>query len=485
LVRRDGSKRKSLEVNDGGQGMNKAVFSSGGSREDFSGISRRLADHIVSSRWDDIPAAIREQAVKSIFNGFGTALGGSHDQATIRLLETLEPYSNGSAATVIGHRKKVDLPTAAFLNAVAVNVFDFDDTHDGTIIHPTAPVAAALFAAAEHYPTSGADLLHAFVLGVEVECRIGNAISPGHYDRGWHITATCGIFGAAAAVARLIGLNSREMLWAFGNASAQASGLVETLGSMAKSVGVGNAARNGMLAALMAKHGVEGPNEPLEGKRGFLSVTGENPDFAAILKDFGQSWELSRNMFKPYPCGVVLNPVIDACLSARQQPGFDPERISTITVAGNPLLKARADRPDVTRGREAQVSTQHAVAVALLRGSAGVVDFSDRAVSDPDVLAFRSKITGIDVNPALPVESACLVLHMADGSSQQVQVDIASGSLGKPMTRAELVAKFEALAAFGCPELETAPLMDRLWGIENAPDAAEIVAAARPANERV
>lgn len=445
-----------------------------------AGVSRRLADFVVASRWDDVPAPVRHLAVRSIVNGFGTALGGSRDQAVVRLMETLQPFSSGPTATVIGHRTRVDMPTAAFLNAVAVNVFDFDDTHEKTIIHPTAPVLAALFAVAEQAPVSGAALLHAFVLGVEIECRLGNAVSPGHYDRGYHITATCGVFGAAAAVGKLIGLGPQEMLWALGNASAQASGLVETLGFMAKSVGVGNAARNGALAALMARHGVEGPPCPLEGPRGFLNVMCDAPDAAALAAGLGSDWQLARNMLKPYPCGVVLNPVIDAALVARADPAFSLDRIESIRVSGHPLLKARADRPSVTSGREAQVSAQHAIAIGLLRGTAGAADFSDEAVSSPAVVALRAKVTGVDVDPASSIDAARLAVRLADGATVDVRIDVATGSREKPLSDADIVAKFERLSAYGCPDLDARPLLGELWRLEATADAGAVMAAARP-----
>lgn len=445
-----------------------------------AGVSRRLADFVVASRWDDVPAAVRHLAVRSIVNGFGTALGGSHDQAVLRLVETLQPFSSGGTATVIGHRARLDMPTAAFLNAVAVNVFDFDDTHETTIIHPTAPVLAALFAVAEQAPVSGEALLHAFVLGVEIECRLGNAVSPGHYDRGYHITATCGVFGAAAAVGKLLGLRPQEMLWALGNASAQSSGLVETLGFMAKSVGVGNAARGGALAALMARHGVEGPPSPLEGPRGFLNVTCDAPDAMALEAGLGHDWQLARNMLKPYPCGVVLNPVIDAALAARTDPAFAADRIASIRVSGHPLLKARADRPSVTSGREAQVSAQHAIAVSLLRGTAGAADFSDGAVSQPAVAALRAKVAGVDVDPASPIDGARLRIVLAGGPTIDVRIAEATGSRGKPLSDADVVAKFAALAAYGCPEIDAGRLLEELWRLEAAADAGAVMAAARP-----
>jgi 2-methylcitrate dehydratase PrpD len=309
-----------------------------------AGLSRRLAAFVHGSRWEDVPGPVRAHALRAVFNGFGTALGGSSDQAVIRLAASLAPFSAGGTATVIGHHARRDALTAAFLNAAAMNVFDFDDTHAGTIIHPTAPVAPVVLALSEVRPVSGAELLHAFTLGAEIACRIGNAISPGHYDRGWHITSTCGIFGAAVAAAKLLHLALEEIVWALGNASAQAAGLVETLGFMAKSTGVGNAARGGLVSALMAQSGVEGPPRPLEGPRGFLKVCSDAPRPELVLRGLGAEGEISRDMFKPYPCGVVLNPVIDACLAARAAPTFALDRIAERHAPTGPMSRPAARR---------------------------------------------------------------------------------------------------------------------------------------------
>ncbi|PDQ22976.1 MmgE/PrpD family protein [Mesorhizobium sanjuanii] len=445
-----------------------------------AGLSRRLAAFVHRSRWEDVPEPVRAHAMRSVFNGFGTALGGSSDQAVLRLTESLAPFSAGETATVIGHAQRRDALTAAFLNAAAINVFDFDDTHAGTIIHPTAPIAPVVLAIAETRPVSGAELLHAFALGVEVACRIGNAVSPSHYDRGWHITSTCGIFGAAVAAAKLLDLGENEILWALGNASAQASGLVETLGFMAKSTGVGNAARGGLVSALMAQCGVEGPPQPLEGPRGFLKVCSDQPKPELIEGGLGRDWEMLRNMFKPYPCGVVLNPVIDACLSARANPDFSADRIAEVVVRGAPLLKARADRPEVTTGREGQVSAQHAVAVSLLRGRAGAEEFSDAAVNDRQVKALRAKVQAVEIDAGTPVEAAHVSIRYADGFSVEVTEEVATGSLARPMSDAALREKFAALAHYGCPTLAVAPLADTLWSLADLADAGALMALARP-----
>jgi len=444
------------------------------------GLSRRLAAFLRNASWEDVPQTVRAHATRAVFNGVGTALGGACDQAILRLDEALAPFSANQAATVIGRRARRDALTAAFLNAAAMNVFDFDDTHAGTILHPTAPIAPVVLALAETQPISGSQLLHAFVLGVEVACRIGAAVSPGHYDRGWHITSTCGIFGAAAAAAKLLDLNEDQIVWALGNASAQASGLVETLGFMAKSTGVGNAARGGLVSALMARAGVQGPPRPLEGPRGFLAVCCGAPDPERIERKLGVEWEIQRLMFKPYPCGVVLNPVIDACLAARTAPAFSVNGIAEVMVRGNPLLKARADRPNVATGREAQVSAQHAIAVCLLRGTAGAADFNDAAVNDMQVRALRAKVRRVEGDETTPIEAARVSILYADGSSHDQSIEAATGSLARPMTDEALRQKFAALARYGCPDLDAEPLAAKLWDLANVADADAVMALARP-----
>jgi 2-methylcitrate dehydratase PrpD len=346
-------------------------------------VTRTLAEFVERTQWRDIPAAVRHEAKRSLVNYFAVALAGSSDPGIEKAVNVYGRFRAGSVAGLIGRAERTDVLNASALNAMSANVFDFDDTHLPTIIHPTAPVAAPLFALAQSSNLTGEQLLLAFVLGVEVECRLGNAISPGHYQHGWHITSTCGVFGAAAAVAKALSLDARHTAWALGHASAQSSGLVETLGSMSKSISVGNAARNGLLSALLAADGFAGPERPLEGERGFLRVMGERPDLHAVGATLGREWALLSNTYKPYPCGVVLNPVIEACLDLSRTPGFSFADVERVTLTGHPLLRERTDRPNIRLGREAQVSAQHSVAVALARGRAGLAEFTDESVAKP------------------------------------------------------------------------------------------------------
>lgn len=443
-------------------------------------VSNNLASFIAGVRWEDIPEAVRHEAKRSLLNCFATAFSGCRDDAVELSLASLTEFGGTGEASLIGRAERVDPLTAAFLNAAAANVYDFDDTHLRTVIHPAAPVAPALLALSEKRLVGGPALIQALALGIETECRIGNAVSPGHYGRGWHITATCGVFGAAMAVGTVLGLDARRLVWALGNASAQASGLVETLGFMAKSIGVGGAARGGLLAALLAERGHDGPDRPLEGLRGFLNVTSENPKFEEITENLGVRWEALSNIHKPYPCGIVINPVIDGCLDLRDK-GISPvEEIASITLYGHPLLRQRADRPGVTTGRESQVSAQHAVAITLLRGRPGLEAFTDAAVNDPTTLEFRKRVQLVD-DPEGAVPGVRIVVEHKDGSRDEVVIDHARGTDKRPLTDGELEEKFRALVAEKAPECGNAEkLIEMIWTLEGLGDVGALLPLARP-----
>ena len=443
------------------------------------GITEQLAAFATRTQWADLPDAVRHEAKRALVNFFGTALAGCRDPALQAAERVFAHFRCGSGCTVIGRSLGTDALHAASLNAMSGNVFDFDDTHLPTIIHPTAPVAPALLALAQTRQMAGQDLLLAFAIGVEIECRLGNAVSPWHYQRGWHITSTCGVFGAAAACARAMGLDATRTAWALGSAAAQSSGLVETLGSMAKSIGVGNAASNGLLSAMLAAEGLQGPLRPLEGPRGFLQVMGHEPDLETVTRGLGERWELMNNTYKPYPCGVVLNPVIEACLSLHRDPALDLREIARVELQGHSLLRERTDRPSPGSGREAQVSAQHAVAVSLSLGRAGLDEFSDACAADPRWQELGGKLAFVD-DDRCGVEAATVTLHRRDGGRLSRHVASARGSLALPLTDPELEAKLEALAAWGRSGCRAGPLIAALWSLDARAHAGSLMLLAKP-----
>ncbi|CAB3769972.1 MmgE/PrpD family protein [Paraburkholderia humisilvae] len=433
--------------------------------------TRQLAQFVERTRWSDIPEAVRHEAKRALVNYFAVGFAGCADPSIGKAVQVYRRLRAGYEASLIGRAERTDMLNAAALNAMTANVHDFDDTHLPTIIHPTAPVAAPLFAFSESKSMTGEALLLAFVVGVEIECRIGNAVSPSHYQRGWHITSTCGVFGAAAAAAKIIKLDNSQIAAAFGHASAQAGGLVETLGTMAKSVSVGNAAKHGMLSAWLAADGLSGPARPIEGERGFLRVTADKPDFNALTAGLGSVWALQANTYKPYPCGVVLNPVIEACLDLARDRHWSLADIERVELVGHPLLRERTDRLDIRSGREAQVSAQHSVAVVLATGRAGLAEFSDSSAADPALRAFAGRVAFVD-DSRFPVEAARVTVLLRSGESVSRTVSAARGSLAVPLSDAELDSKLKELAAYGAPHIATQRLLDTLWTLDTAGDAA-------------
>src|SRR5471032_842174 len=313
------------------------------------GVTPALARFVAETRWEDIPETVRHEAKRALLNFFAVAIAGCRMAPVELALKSLAEFSGGRQATIVGRSERIDALSAAFLNAAGANVFDYCDTHLPTVVHPTSPLAPAVLAVAELRKVTGPELLLAFILGFEIECRVGGAISPGHYPKGWHITSTCGVFGSAAGAAKLLGLKENQVVWTLGNAATQSAGLCECLGWPAKSVSVGNAARNGLLSALLAEKGFSGPAEPIAGAQGFLAVMDEPVNWAALTDGLGKTWEVTNNSIKPYPSGFVIHPLLDCALDWRRaHPKAEVERIA---VRGNPLLLQRTDRPNVATGR--------------------------------------------------------------------------------------------------------------------------------------
>ncbi|HSF95510.1 MAG TPA: MmgE/PrpD family protein [Thermohalobaculum sp.] len=428
--------------------------------------AQALASFAAGQSWAEIPAPVRHQARRALVNIFATAIAGCREPAVEIALGVMAPFAGPATCSLIGRGERRDAALAAFVNAMAANIHDFDDTHPETIIHPTAPVAPALLALAEIRPCSGADLLRAFLIGAETACRIGNAVAPSHYARGWHITSTCGAFGASAGAAALLGLDARQTVWALANASVQAAGLVETLGTMSKSISVGNAARNGLLSALLAERGFEGPPGALDA---FLRLTSDAPRPDALTGRLGTEWTFATNTCKPYPVGVVLNPVIDASLQIAAASGFRAAEVEAVHLAGHPLLGARADRPDVVTGRESQVSAQHAIAIVWRRGRAGLDEFDDAAVAET-LAAGRPRVEFTD-EPSRDPASVHMTVRMRGGGVFEAEIAAARGTLANPLSDRELEQKLTGLAARAGFTGDAEALARAVWGLEDAPDA--------------
>jgi 2-methylcitrate dehydratase PrpD len=441
-------------------------------------VGERLGQFVAASRWHTLPQALRREGKRSLLNFIGCALGVACTPPIEMTMRVLTRLSGPERVTVIGRAERLDPLGAAFINAVAGNLLDYDDTHLRTVIHPTAPVAPAALALAEQRGLSGAEMLHAFILGAEVECRIGNTVSPGHYARGWHITSTCGVFGSAVASAKLLGLNAEQTWHALGIAASQSAGLVENLPSAAKNVSVGNAARNGLFAALLAEQGCTAAPAAIEGTLGWAQAMGDDPIISEVTEDLGERWELLKNTYKPYPCGIVMHAVIDACLALRRDHAVEAAEIAEIVVSGNQLLLDRGDRA-VNNERDARVSIHHCAAVSFLFGKAGLREFSEEMVHDPAVVALRA-LTTVRLESNSPKGAAAATVRTLNGRTLEETVLHARGSTEQPLFDQDIEAKVRELARHGAFSGRIDDVIAAAWELDKLGTIHPLIEAARP-----
>lgn len=445
-----------------------------------AGVTRLLARFVVDSRWSDVPEDARREAARSIVNWVGCALGGARHETVDCALKALSELSGPRAATVLGRKERLDILHASLLNGISSHVLDFDDTHLETIIHPAGPVAPVLLALAERAPLSGAAFLHAFILGVEVECRIGMSVYPWHYDRGYHITGSAGVFGAAAAAGKVLGLDEKQMTWALGIAATQSSGLREMFGTMCKAFHPGRAAQNGLTAAILASKNFTSSEASLEAPRGFAHVLSEDRDFSKLTRGLGQTWEVTRNTYKPFPCGIVIHPTIDACIQLRNEGSLEASDIARVELRVNPLVLELTGKKTPTTGLEGKFSVYHSAAVALLRGTVGQKEYSAAAVRDPEVVALRDRVTAT-VDPSIREEEVHARVVLASGDTLEKHIKHVVGSLENPLSDRDLETKFRGQAEGVLLADAIERLLALSWSVETLSDAAAVAKASVPA----
>jgi 2-methylcitrate dehydratase PrpD len=443
---------------------------------DAATAARTLARYAVNAAYADIPAAALHEATRSLLNWIGCAVGGSHHPAVDKALAALIPFAANDQCTIIGRRERTDALHAALINGLSAHVLDFDDTHLRTLLHPSVPVASALLALGERQPMSGRDFLLAFVVGVEIECRVANAIWFAHNSH-WYITGTAGVFGAAAAIARVLGLNEDQTTHALGIAAAQAAGTREMAGTMTKAFVHGRAAQNGMLAALLAQQGFTSAESSLEGPHGFANVLAPDRDLSALTAGLGATYEILANSYKPFACGVVAHPVIDACIQLRNENRLNVADIEAIALRVNPRALELTGIKEPPNGLKSKWSIYHSAAVALVDGAAGEHQYSDERVNAPEVLALRAKIAAA-ADAQLPEIAAHVAVTLKNGSILEKRVDRVVGSAENPMSDRELELKVRGLAHGILSEARVAVLTALVWRTGELPDIAELARAA-------
>lgn len=441
-------------------------------------ITAELAAWAAGTSWESLPERIRIEAVRAFLNWFGCAAGGSTEQVSKNALKSVLMTGGAKQASVIGMGAKTDTVSAAFVNCVSSSAQAFDDTHVATVTHPTGPVAAALLAHAETAKVSGRELLAAVALGIEIECRMSNVLlmPPAEANLSLYVTGVTGGIGAAAAVGRVMGFNEQQMRWAIGYAATQGAGFRATHAAMSGLVVPGFAARAGLFAAHLAAAGVDCREDTLEAPKGFVEIFAKNADLGHATRGLGTDWEVLANAYKPYPCGIVVQPSNDAIreVAAQLKPG---DRIEEARLRVHPLTISLSDRPEPKTVFQAHVSYQHWSAWILLRGSWGVEVTTPEALVDPEIAALRGKVSAIG-DASLERNEAQAEVRLADGRVLKAAIRDARGSSARPMTDDELDEKFLHLAGMAFDGGRPARLLTLMRNLAGEADVGAAVSGA-------
>jgi 2-methylcitrate dehydratase PrpD len=443
-------------------------------------VTRDLAAYLLESRLEDVPNDVRHEALRALVNIVGCGLGGAPEEATDIAVRTFAPFSGPDQVPIIGRRERLDVLRTAFVNGVSSHVHDYDDTLPKNYIHASSPVASALLAHAGGNAITGEDFVHAFILGFETTSRIGNATYPSHYDAGWHSTGTCGVFGAAVAIGRLIGLDHQQMVWAIGLAATQAAGIREMFGSMAKALHPGRAAQLGYEAALLAKNGFTSGAFGLESPRGFAAVLAAESDLSKITDGLGRNYDLRVNTYKPFPCGIVNHPAIDACIQLKDEHDLAPGSIRAVRLRVAPLVIDLCGKRDINMGLEGKFSVVHGAAVGLVRGKAGLAEYTDETVNDPAVKRVRDATTR-DGDPSISEDGVQVEVELEDGRVLAMMLEHSLGNLERPMSDDQLSTKFWDQAIRILPTARVDELLQLSWKIDRLDDVGKLVRTSVPA----
>ena len=441
---------------------------------DSPALTPQLAHFLTEFSGTQLPPSVVHAARRGILDWLGCALAASQHPTISTLLAVLQWDKSGEVATVIGRGLRMSHRDAALVNGQMGHLLDYDDTHmGGVILHASSPILAALFSASERFPVSGQEFIAAYVAGFEAGVRIGQS-APDHHAGGWHLTGTLGTFAAAAAVGRLVQLNAQQMVHALGIAGSQVAGMQQNRGTMCKSFHAGHAASSGLLSAWLAKHDFDSSEEIIEGKRGFAKIYSHSQALGRLTQGLGEDWMIETNGHKPYACGVVQHPAIDAMIALREPLEGLYEGIDRIVLEVHPRVLSITGTLAPTSGLHSKFSIYHSAAVAMLDGTAGISQYSDRRASDADVLALRAKI---EVVAAADLQDDQARARLYQGARQfETLIEHATGTTANPMSDTTLEAKFRANATAALSPTKIDTVVEQIWAFEQLADVRSLFA---------
>lgn len=428
-------------------------------------VTKSFARHIVNFSYDSCLPEELHEARRSFLNWLGCAVGSHRHPAIDTMLRTAALFEGSEQVSFLGTDKKFDMACACMLNGMSSSMYDYDDTYLDTIIHPSCGVFPALFAWYEKYDLPCDSLLKHFIVGAEVQERVGRYFTrAGHYEIGWHITGTTSVFGSVASMGRVMGLSEEEMLNAIGIAATRVNGLRSMFGTQCKPTHAGFAAASGIIAASLAKNGMTANTEVFDGPKSLGALVSRKPEPCHLEEEWEHPCLLMQNSYKPFACDIVAHPATDgACRLYRE--GVKAEEVEHIHIRVHPLAIELTGRQHPKTQLEAIFSVQHGVAVGLLYGKGGQWQFSDETVVKPEVVALRDKVS-YEIDPGLLEDQAEVCLEMKDGNRRSIFVDTTIGSIRKPLSDRDLEDKFRDLVDPYLSRARQNAIIDFCWTLD-------------------
>jgi 2-methylcitrate dehydratase PrpD len=449
-------------------------------------ITMRLAEFVATTPSSRITAEAREQARRAFLDTLGVMLAGSREQASIIVAEMVREQGGSTEASLFGHRFRAPAGDAALVNGTSAHALDFDDISVSMTGHPSVPLVPAVLALGEKLSAGGRDVIDAFVLGFEVECKLGRLIGAPHYALGWHPTSTFGSLGAAASCARLLKLDAERTQAALGTAASLAAGVRQNFGSMTKPLHAGWAARNGIVAASLAERGFTADAEALEGAGGFLrAASGAAEIDPGTLDRLGDPWEIVSPGIgvKLYPCCYFTHSAIDATLQLIPAVKQDLAAIDGIAVSVSPGTMMVLRKTFPTTGLEGKFSMEYCVAAALIDGAVTLGTFTDEAVGRPHLGSLMSRVSVTEDRPSADVSVGGTALVRAQLRERTVEsplVEIPRGDPRNPLSWEDLSAKFLDCASLVIPTQDARRIIDLIGRLDDVADIGDIADALSP-----
>ena len=438
------------------------------------GLTREFSEFCSNLKFDDLPREVIEEAKRGILDWLGCAIAASDNPRIGALIKTLTEFSSNSGATVIGQQDELGPLEAALINGQMGHFYDYDDTHmGGVVLHTSSPVLAAILSLGENKHKTGKDIILAYVLGFEAGVRVGQT-APSHHDGGWHLTGTLGTIGAGVASASILELDPEKTTFALGLSATQAAGMQQNRGTMSKSFHAGRAASNGILAALMASSGYDSSDEIVEGRRGFSKIYSKTQNYDFLTKNLGSDWIILTNGYKPYACGIVQHPLIDAMITASKNTNIPHDEIEAVDALIHPHTITITGVEDPQTGLKSKFSLKHSAAVGYIDRHAGLSQYSDARAVAQDVVSLRQKINPVPKEEFRKDQCEVRVKYK-NGNIETVKVEHALGTTKNPVSSDFLVDKFLANADGKYLKSKPESIVDAIWNLEDLPDIAKLM----------